>query len=312
MSVTQIDEIMDINSKQYKFILNFIDGTRSKFVDDLDFKWNNDTIIDKCLCKIPEMKLSNYFNNKLHPEAISIQSEINQLIFKCNNYFITKSQFVKRVEVLYDKLKKLGLNSVFYDRYEDKRKFIKENKFLVIKGVGGIGKSHFIKQIYDSLKENVNVLACYGKSKISIDDIPWDKIYDLVIKNEFVFIFDAINEIPQNERYKLYKNLNRLKRFKNARIILTYRSYSITDCFYNGIREEKYLESKSSDINDFQGVDFYDAINKIVANYKIDISKIYNLIETNNPMIINMMIQADLLTNKSYLDKLKEKKMLHF
>lgn len=304
-----IQKIEDVNNKQYKFIDGFIKNSKTKLSKDIHFDWDDNSVMEYCLCKVPEMNLLTLSKDSLDKDILNIQTQINSLVHKCNHHDISKKEFIKKYDILYKQLEEKGLGNEFFNRGRNQKDFISKSKFLVIKGVGGIGKSHFVKEIQEELKkQNTLYLVCYGKSNLDIDSLPWNEIKEYIKEKEFIIIVDAVNELEKTSRKKLYDYINSVKKFSNIRIILTYRTYSLMNDTISNKKEEKYIDSLATYLIDFSGVDFYNAILKLASLYKVDISSIYSIIETNNPMIINMLIESNILSSKGFLDKLNADK----
>jgi len=308
--VSFIQKIENINKEQYKFIDAFIKNSKSKLSKDIHFDWDDNSVMEYCLCKVPEMNLQTLSKESLDKDIIKIQTQINSLVHKCNYQDISKKEFIKKYDILYKQLEEKGLGNEFFNRGRNQKDFITKSKFLVIKGVGGIGKSHFVKEIQEELKkQNTLYLVCYGKSNLDIDLLPWNEIKEYIKSKEFILIIDAVNELEKIYREKLYAYINGIKKFSNIRIILTYRTYSlINDTIYNK-KEEKYIDSLATNLIDFSGVDFYNAIMKLASLYKVDISSIYSLIETNNPITFSEAVKED-RTLQTESEKLLERMRL--
>ena len=85
------------------------------------------------------------------------------------------------------------------------------HKSCLISGEGGIGKSYFIMCLEDELeKKGVKHLCMYGKFCEDVSDIDFDQIKMLGQNEEFVFAFDAINEVSKESQQYIVSELEKL------------------------------------------------------------------------------------------------------
>ena len=97
--------------------------------------------------------------------------------------------------------------------------------FCLISGEGGIGKSYFTMCLEDKLtQQNIPHLCLYGKFLKSFAGVNADEIIDQA-SSGFVFIVDAINEIPNAGQIELLGLLGKLKKHSAIHIIITNTSH---------------------------------------------------------------------------------------
>lgn len=98
----------------------------------------------------------------------------------------------------------------------------------LISGEGGIGKSYFIKCLEEEFKTiGKKHLCLYGKFCLTISEIDFNEIATIAQTEEFIFIFDAINEIDEQSQLDLINELKKIKDTKDLRIIITYRTHTM-------------------------------------------------------------------------------------
>lgn len=244
--------------------------------NSLKFEWNDEELINELLGEINNVYLRDNTDSGL-------SYGINSLINKFNDRQIDCDSFIRELDVL---LNKLSLNNISYNTSINYYKYkINNYKKILIEGVGGIGKSYFIYQLENKLKDkSINYLCVYGKylNRFGVSYI--NKIIEESKKGEFVFIVDAFNELKSNYQKLIIDNIDRLLS-SGTRIIISVRTNSIS---YNKLNKLRALINNSYD---FLGVSYSSAIENLTNSYGMDISKFEEILETNNPLYLKMLLK---------------------
>lgn len=171
------------------------------------------------------------------------------------------------------------------------------HKCCLISGEGGIGKSYFIKCFEQELeKRDIKHLCLYGKFLKDIDDIDFDEIKETGKAEEFVFVFDAINELPDTSQVVLLERIKEILKIHGVRVVLTYRNYAM-DFFVL-----KQFQETAEAYHEFSGVSFESAIEWLSKAPVIDISEYIDVLYSNNPSLLSklkMILQKDLSEDPS-------------
>lgn len=171
------------------------------------------------------------------------------------------------------------------------------HKCCLISGEGGIGKSYFIKCFEQELeKRNIKHLCLYGKFLKDIEDIDFDEIKETGKTEEFVFVFDAINEIPDRSQVVLLKRIKEVLKTHGVRVVLTYRNHAM-DSFVL-----KQFQEIAKACHEFSGVSFESATEWLSKAPVIDISEYIDVLYSNNPSLLRklkMILQKDLSEDPS-------------
>lgn len=242
------------------------------------FEWEDTNIIELLKGKLPSIR--NTSNKAIvKPLYYEILKEYNSYNFYSTNH----NEFIAKLKGLVSGIRKhepywSGLN--IYSVEET----IKLHKFCLVYGEGGIGKSYFVKCLEEELsKDGVKHLCLYGKFFKEIDSINFNEIESISQKEEFVFIFDAINEIDENAQIKLANKIREIKSLQGLRIIITYRSHTMDE----GILQ-KYSEITESNY-EFAGVSFESVIEWLQKEPVIDINEYVDVLYSNNPFLLSKL-----------------------
>lgn len=158
------------------------------------------------------------------------------------------------------------------------------HKCCLISGEGGIGKSYFVKCFEAALeKRGVKHLCLYGKFIKDIKDINFDEIEETGNNEEYVFIFDAINEISDMEQVVLLDKIKKVLKVHGVRVVLTYRNHAMGDSILS-----QYKEIAKAGY-EFPGVSFESAIEWLRKTPVIDISEYMDVLYSNNPLLLSKL-----------------------
>ena len=302
------NEINKINKNQLKNMTGFVlNGKSSSQRQNLQFEWEDKSLFDYVNLKFDELKLYTKSYEKPDDQTHELIAPINNIIKKFNDRKIDYFTFLKLYTNLEVNLQQALKSEKYSIRYENFQNHFLEASFSSLKGVGGLGKSHFLWECQKLIQSEklYKSLFIYGKFFKDIESIPWNKIIEYSKEKEFLLVIDGINEIPDiNKRIYIYDKIKELKKCKYSRVFISYRTYSLTNKI-DKIEEEHYIDELMGNTIYFQGVDFDSSITQIVKNYKIDFSYYYHVLNTNNPMRINMLIEGNIFNDKELIEKFK-------
>ena len=211
-------------NKQQRTLIN------GSFHNKVEFDWEDEELLSILLGRLPKIRL-NCKEDGSRKFIYKIESLYNSYSFFNTN----KEEFLSKITENIDKVREIepywtGLYSGFVD------KNVKLHKSCIIWGEGGIGKSYFVKCLEAELElKAIKHLVIYGKYLKNLSDIDFKEIQEIAQQEEFVFVFDAINEIEISAQQELISTLQRIKDIKGLRIIITYRTFSVVDKIQNDI-----------------------------------------------------------------------------
>ena len=207
------------------------------------------------------------------------------------------NNFIKSINKILDNMQTIEpfWSHVSIKRIEKEYRF---HKCCIISGEGGIGKSFFVKCLEEELQKlSKKHLVLYGKHCKDLSVIDFDEIISIGQKEEFVFVFDAINEIELSDQLILLKNIVSLLKCKGVRVIISYRTNKLTSEILAKIEElngEYYY---------FPGVSFESVVDWLESGFVFDINEYLDVLYSNNPMLLSRL--PNILTD---MDKKKGKK----
>lgn len=266
------------------FILNHNKNMNDKMKQTTNvpiiFDWNDNHLIDNLMFKI-ERVIINYKEEK---NVKDILEKINNKIDEYNFLRLNRNQFLKELKPLFDEIENHHTTDSYnlLSYFENK---IKSQYRIILHGPGGIGKSSFIHDLcLEYEKNSINYLVFYGKWFVenSIELID-DFIQINKTSKRYVLLIDAINEIKQDERARLLDKVVELIDLENLSIIITYRDNAIDLCELNKIKYHFLFHI-------FEGVDYKPSIREIISQKNIDISEYEDILVTNNPLYLNILI----------------------
>lgn len=271
----------DLNSIQKK---NFNKNIKSNY----RMEWENPDFLDLLLGCIPFINITN-------------DDEINNYIYKINGILKTYDSFNSNKDTLLKELKTLLFEIRKKNKYwhgldiNEIEMYFRIHEFCLISGEGGIGKSYFINCFEEELtKRNIEHLCIYGKYEKDTSNINVQEIID-ASKNGFVFIVDALNEMSETGQINLLKILEKLKKSKKIRIIVTYRTNSMENEIL-----QKYGEISCYDYR-FPGVSFESALGEILKTSAPDVYLYEDILYSNNALLLNAL--CSILSSEKLVDE---------
>lgn len=260
-----------MNTMHKKFMCSLCDNEE-------DFKWEDTDLIDFLKGKLPLLR-----NTSSDPQVVKLY---NALIkeYDSYNFFESDSKtFISAITKLIDDIRKVDMywSGISIPLVEET---IKIHKGCLISGEGGIGKSYFVKCLEEELEiAQKKHLCLYGKLCPNIQDIDFSEIASVAQAEEFVFIFDAINEIDKQSQIWLADEIKKIMHIKGLRVIITYRTHTIDDEIidkYQSVVETNYK---------FAGVSFESAIEWLQKRPIKDINEYVDVLYTNNPFLLSKL-----------------------
>lgn len=259
--------------------------------ESVQFDWQDGDFMDILLGGLPH----------LHKEEVpgNMQDKYAQLVHTYRTYdslSTDKKQFFSEIKKLVSDIRSVvpnwyGLNLA---SVEDA---LNVHKCCLISGEGGIGKSYFIKCFELELeKRGIKHVCLYGKFLKNIDDIDFDEIKEIGNTEEYVFIFDAINEIPDTAQLILIDKIREIIKTHGVRVVLTYRIHAINDSILSQFKKVAASQYE------FPGVSFESAMEWLRKIPVIDISEYVDVLYSNNPFLLSklqLILRKDMSENSS-------------
>lgn len=269
-------EYKRLNNKNRKYMINGINNI-------LNFEWEDTHLLNQIIRKIDDI-YPYYSDPQEFIDDKYYLNEINKLLKLLFNRKIDKTDFLNKLEKLFNEMKVKYPYLSYQYRYDINmyKEIISKSNRLIIKGCGGIGKSYFVYKLEETLSENnIDHLCIYGKYNDSISETIFDEIKNK--KNDFYFVIDALNEFNESEQQKILNYLKSIQKNRNINIIITYRTSSLKSSIVEQLVELLINE------HDFKGVDFESSILKLIEMYGIETVRLIDVIESNNPLHLTML-----------------------
>lgn len=252
---------------------------------EIEMEWEDSELIEILLGKLPKVRRTR--------DDEKVTKQINALENMLRNYDVfstNKEQFIKEISQIVLEIRDVCPYWYGIDTFEIQRRMDMQ-KFCLISGEGGIGKSYFVKCLEEELeRKNIEHLCIYGKFEKNIDVIDEAEIIGVAKENTFVLVIDAVNEMPVQSQRDWMSALERLKVIDGMRIVLTYRTGTILpDVAAN-------LEAIAQYSYRFPGVSYESALVQLSKIPIADVYKYEDILYSNNPMLLNML--CTVLQNK--------------
>lgn len=305
--------IQEINKSQFKLMTGFVSQANNRAGKEIKFEWEDKSLFDCVDFKFNEVEIYLRDSDKREDDTHRLIQPINNLIKKFNSRLINYYEFIIKFKQIESNLVEAEKSERYSIRYENFELQYADFKSVAIKGVGGMGKSHFLWECQNEI-QNKNLYASlfiYGKYFNDVASIPWADISEYAKEKEFLLVIDGINEIADaDKRNYLYSQISSLLGCKYIRIFVSYRTYSLQSLI-GGQNEESFIDSLLGNTINFAGVDFDSSIMEIVTNFKVDISYFYTILYSNNPMQLRMLIESEILNNsRLYEEELSSKSVV--
>lgn len=244
------------------------------------FEWQDNNFMDLLLGNLPPIKYNNV--NKA-------SQQLHQLKMQYENYcfFNTdKHNFLTTIKQLASSIQETSKDWVGIN-FVELESTIKMHKCCLITGEGGIGKSYFVKCFEEELeKRHIEHLCLYGKfikDECDLNEIDFDEIVAVGTTEQFVFIFDAINEVPNSTQQFLYQKIKELLQVKGIRVVITYRSFTLSPDIV------QKFQSIAGMHYTFPGISFESAIEWLYKIPIVDASEYVDILYSNNPLLLSRL-----------------------
>ncbi len=257
--------------------------------NEIEMKWEEPDFFNTLMGKLPSVHhIQN--ENEIQTELTTLERMLSQYDF----FLEDKEIFIKNIENIVASIQHKKANWYGLSIYEVEES-IRRQECCLISGEGGIGKSYFIKCLEEEFElRNIPHLCIYGKFEKNTNNIEVNEIVK-DSQNGFVFIVDAINEMSENGQENLLNILHILRKYKNIRIILTYRTNAIDASMleqYKEIAKAEYI---------FPGVSFESALGELLKLSIPDIYKYEDILYSNNALLLSML--CSVLSDKKIIDE---------
>lgn len=242
------------------------------------FEWEDTRFINLLKGELPEIR-----NSSNNSDVSSLYHKLYKKYTEYNFLNTNTDEFINEIKNIVAEIRAIepywsGVNIPYV------ADTINLHKSCLISGEGGIGKSYFIMCLEDELeKKGIKHLCMYGKFCEDVSDIDFNQIKMLGQNEEFVFAFDAINEVSKESQHYIVSELEKLKSVPGVRIIATYRSYTMdTDIIglYKSLFSYHYT---------FPGVSFESVIEWLQKTPVIDINEYADVLYSNNPFLLSKL-----------------------
>ena len=260
-------KIKEINKSQFKLMAGFVSQANNRAGKEIKFEWEDKSLFDCVDFKFNEVEIYLRDGDKREDDTHRLIQPINNLIKKFNSRLIDYYEFIIKFKQIESNLIEAEKSERYSIRYENFELQYADFKSVTIKGVGGMGKSHFLWECQNEIqsKNLYASLFIYGKYFNDVASIPWADILEYAKAKEFLLVIDGINEIVDaDKRNYLYSQISSLLGCKYIRIFVSYRTYSLQSLI-GGQNEESFIDSLLGNTINFAGVDFDSSITEIVT-----------------------------------------------
>lgn len=242
------------------------------------FEWEDTNIIELLEGNLPSIR-----NTSSKSDVVPLYHELLKEYKSYDFYATHPEEFIIKLKTIVQKIRQIepswsGLNIYSVQEALDL------HKFCLVSGEGGIGKSYFVKCLEETLTtKGVKHLCVYGKFLKDLETIDFDEIKSISKDEEFVFVFDAINEIDENSQIKLANKLREIKSSRGLRIVITYRTHTMDESIL-----QKYKEISESNY-EFAGVSFESVLEWLQKEPVFDINEYADVLYSNNPLLLSKL-----------------------
>ena len=245
---------------------------------EIEMQWEDSELLDILLGVLPKVRRTR------DDEKVGKQiNDLEKVLKSYDIYATNKEKFIESLSNIVTDIIKECPHWYGLDTFEIQRR-IDMQKFCLISGEGGIGKSYFVKCLEEELeRKSIEHLCIYGKFEKSIDEIDELEITELAKEKTFVFVVDAVNEMAVQSQRDLIHILKRLKEVKGMRIVVTYRTGTMSQ---DTICE---LEEIAQYLYKFPGVSYESALMQLSQIPIADVYRYEDILYSNNPMLLNML-----------------------
>lgn len=241
---------------------------------ETEFEWVDKNLDNAFLRIIPEIR--NTIKNR------ELTTVFNSLIHQFNHKTIDTESFLQRIDAL---TKDVALPYNMTIQYYNT--IISEQESMLISGIGGIGKSHYVFYIEKELSRyRIPHLCIYGKFLDNNSTIPWDEIFEIASREDFVLVIDAYNELDENLQESYVSKLNEFINKGFGRLFVTYRTNTLSESIVEKLNEIEFSQ------REFLGVSYDETVSNLVLNYGLDIFEYEDILYSNNALWLKMLVKT--------------------
>ena len=246
--------------------------------NDTAMSWNDDTLMDILLGHVPQIRATRKDNE--------VRSEIGELknILDSYRYESTNGNtFLEEASHTLEKIKQKD-PSWYGISLEEISYFVAMQRFCVINGYGGMGKSYFIFWLEEQLtNDSIPHLCIYGKYQKTIDNIDFLGIQAAAEHGLFLFVVDALNEMECSSQKELVEMLKGLCNCQGLRVIITYRTHNLSPDIMELLGEMASYQYA------FTGVSYDSALELFMRKPVLNVYKYESILYTNNAFYLNIL-----------------------
>lgn len=245
---------------------------------DYQMDWEDPNYLYKLAGDLPAIRHTNYDE--------SISTELQNLRILYESYeptYSEKESFIRNLNEILSRIRKIheywyGLDLLSVSNCIDMQ------KFCVITGEGGIGKTYFVMQLEEELtRREIPHLCIYGKFEKNLKRIDFGEIDKLSKNCRFVLIIDALNEMNPDAYMELCKKIPKLICNRGLQLLITYRSYTLCSSV------EQEINSLAKHKSTFPGVSYESALDLLIKSGVPDVYKYENILFSNNAYLLSKL-----------------------
>lgn len=266
-------------------LMNYVDlnlvqkrHMESLCIENCHFDWEEHDIIRIFMGGLPELR-----RTRENEKTEKLRWQLEQYYSSYNAFETDSYAFIEKLKLKAKEINTLQPDWYGLDFYAIER-YMKMHRFCLITGEGGIGKSYFVKELEEELEnQKIPHLCIYGKFQKDINDIDFSEI---IAEKHFVFVVDALNEMPSTCQLSLLTHLKELKKHRGHRIIVTYRNHKISQEILSQLQSIADIEYE------FPGVSFESAL-ECLTNLEIPNAYLYeDILFSNNPLYLTVLAKT--------------------
>lgn len=251
---------------------------KSQCSSDMHFDWEERDVLEIFLGALPQLR-----HSRENDKSKSLIWELEKLYHTYNAFTTDTGTFMRALREKTADIRKVQPDWYGVDLYSVEQ-HMKMHRFCLISGEGGIGKSYFVMELEESLAQrNIPHLCIYGKALKDIDKIDFDEI---ATEQQFVFVVDALNEMSLHGQQALLEQLKQLKSNRGFRIIVTYRTYRLSQEIleqYRAVAEFEY---------EFPGISFESALDCLIRQEIPNVHMYEDILYSNNPLYLTILAKT--------------------
>ena len=241
---------------------------------ETEFEWVDKNLDNAFLRIIPMIR--NAIQNR------ELTTAFNSLIDQFNHNTIDKESFLQSIDELSNDVA-LPYNMTF----QYYKTIISEQESMLISGIGGIGKSHYVSYIEKKLSQyQIPHLCIYGKFLDNNSTIPWEEIFEIASCEDFVLVIDAYNELDESLQESYVSKLIEFINKGFGRLFVTYRTNTLSESIIEKLNELIFTQ------REFLGVSYDETVSNLVLNYGLDVFEYEDILYSNNALWLKMLVKT--------------------